>query len=1042
MHESCFTAQFIPVNNPSLIFQSFLLPPMELKQLTITNFKSISKTTLNICTFTAITGLNGSGKSNILDAIMFCLDKGNMRMMRVECYKDLIRAGEQSCTVEMVFTSLVIRREVTREGKSKVYVNNHPASLSTVRTVTAAFNILLIQQGTITKFLHTNDLQSFINYCVGTVNHYKQRLSTVMDKENKLNGVKKQLSDRIAPFFSRLRAERENTISNRKRMGRKKVVEERLAYARRIERLLELVEMQCINEHKKNIKQKLERINRSAQRRQHCKEEKVKMMEMKDEMNALQEREKRAVPVVQPAKTRGKEIEEMISIMEGGMDVVGVDEERLALQEDVMRIERELEGHVLERRSGKSANGNDGSTGICGKNEDSVLNYKNTLLEMSNDVKSVGDNVKKLKELSEKIKFVKNEAWVSRTEGRVFELFTLIDSKYKRAVDTILGNKRNYYVVKSSDLVKDIIKDGNGTFIPLDKIKYSDNKYKGNLLIQKIKYREEHRNAFYFLFNNYYVFDNDKDARSFSFDKKVITVTLEGTVYDYRGVISGGMVNVKDMVGKGEIEKVNRENMDVIREMARLIDENVGRGVENDHGSKGGLDDRNRRGGMSGTAREKVIGNFNGVHGECIADSLIKRLNTGASINTTLSNHYNSCNTFIDTSNKKMEKIRVLVQKGTRLNAINKIIEGKDVNRISELRAELVEERRKEEETKIKEKERDKIIEENDKIEQHNEGVRRRKKEIEEYLKGCRVDEEEEVVDSYEIRYNLKNTLVKLEGRKIEENAGEQIEEIMKEGLEGVEKCLMDKEDVLNNAPARDAQVTTMDTIFGTFLKSGSHNFLDLISALNSYLSVNDCLSFIHGAINKYEQEIKDLAVTKKEMDPKNFDLLEKNEEQLTEIKNKIAKLEIDKKKIMKSINEFEIQSEAKRKTFIDNINNTINDIISVFIPECNINIHNDALNITINNNAVSINELSGGQRSLIAVAMMFSCMDARNCLCLFDEIDSALDLGQTQRVSMYLRDKGCQVVVVSLKEGFYSCADVIYQVYKENNYGKVQRVR
>ncbi|ELA47874.1 hypothetical protein VCUG_00594 [Vavraia culicis subsp. floridensis] len=1038
---------------------------MELKQLTITNFKSISKTTLNICTFTALTGLNGSGKSNILDAIMFCLDKGNMRMMRVECYKDLIRAGAQSCEVEMVFTSLVIRREVNRDGKSKIYINNHPASLSTVRTVTSALNILLIQQGTITKFLHTNDLNAFINYCVGTVNHYKQRLSSVMDKEDKLNAVKKQLSDRIAPFFSRLRDERENTISNRKRMGRKKVVEERLASVKRMERLLELVEMQCIDEHKKIIKQKLERINRATQRRLHCKEEKIKIVEMREELNALKEKEKRTVPIVQYLKTRSTEIEEMIGIMEGGMDVVGINEERFTLIEDMMRIRKEINGcggrvrfkdeqdavnDVDKRIACEDSMEKGGGADIC----DEIMNDRNTLLALSTDITNVSKNVEKLKELSNKIEYVKSDACVKRTEGRVFELFTLTDSKYRRAVDTILGNKRNYYVVRNSDLAKDIIKDGNGTFIPLDKIKYIDNKYKQNLLIQKIKYREEHQNAFYFLFNNYYVFDTDKDARTFSFKNKVITVTLEGTVYDYRGVVSGGMVNVKDMVGKREIEKIDRENDEVMGEMARLIDENVSLGVRADnYGREKGLNGHDKTENVSmATGNGKAVGKASGMH---TAECLIKRLNSGVSISSLLSNHYNNCATFIERSSKKSERIRGLVQKGTRLNAINKIIRDKDLNKISELRAELVKERKKEEELKIREKERDRIIKENEGIEQYNERIKKKRIEIEEYLKMSKVDDEDDVVDSYDVRYDLKNTLVKLEGRRMEDNTGEKIEEIMREEFERVEECFV--EDMGNNDVYVDGvhadylqrdntqssvQSKGIKSILYDFLKSKNYNFSDLISTLNSHLSVKDTLSFLHGTVNMYEQEIKDLAVMKKEMDPKNFDLLEKNEQQLTEIKNKIIKLENDKKKIMKSINEFEIQSEAKRKTFIENINSTINGIIGVFIPECNINIQNDALNITINNNAVSINELSGGQRSLIAVAMMFSCMDTRNCLCLFDEIDSALDLGQTQRVSMYLRDKGCQVVVVSLKEGFYSCADVIYQVYKENNYGKVQRVK
>lgn len=57
---------------------------MKIKQIILEGFKSYGKKTIldNLDTqFNAVTGLNGSGKSNILDAICFCLGLTTLRLV-------------------------------------------------------------------------------------------------------------------------------------------------------------------------------------------------------------------------------------------------------------------------------------------------------------------------------------------------------------------------------------------------------------------------------------------------------------------------------------------------------------------------------------------------------------------------------------------------------------------------------------------------------------------------------------------------------------------------------------------------------------------------------------------------------------------------------------------------------------------------------------------------------------------------------------------------------------------------------------------------
>jgi structural maintenance of chromosome 2 len=65
--------------------------------------------------------------------------------------------------------------------------------------------------------------------------------------------------------------------------------------------------------------------------------------------------------------------------------------------------------------------------------------------------------------------------------------------------------------------------------------------------------------------------------------------------------------------------------------------------------------------------------------------------------------------------------------------------------------------------------------------------------------------------------------------------------------------------------------------------------------------------------------------------------------------------------------------------------------------------------------------ELSGGQRSLVALALVLSlCMFKPAPFYILDEVDAALDLSHTQNMGVIIKQRfrGTQFVCVSLKEG------------------------
>jgi structural maintenance of chromosome 2 len=78
-----------------------------------------------------------------------------------------------------------------------------------------------------------------------------------------------------------------------------------------------------------------------------------------------------------------------------------------------------------------------------------------------------------------------------------------------------------------------------------------------------------------------------------------------------------------------------------------------------------------------------------------------------------------------------------------------------------------------------------------------------------------------------------------------------------------------------------------------------------------------------------------------------------------------------------------------------------------------------------------SLTELSGGQRSLLALSLILSMLLFKPApMYILDEVDAALDLSHTQNIGNMLRThfSQSQFIVVSLKEGMFNNANTIFR--------------
>lgn len=214
---------------------------MKVEELIIDGFKSYATRTVISdwdTSFNCITGLNGSGKSNILDAICFVLGITTMSTVRAQNLQDLIykrgQAGVTKASVTIVFDNsdrekspmgfedqahISVTRQIVMGGTSKYLINGHRAQQQSVQQLfqSVQLNInnpnFLIMQGRITKVLNmkSSEILALIEEAAGTRMFEERRekaIKTMAKKEKKVEEILGLLQEEIEPKLETLRTEK------------------------------------------------------------------------------------------------------------------------------------------------------------------------------------------------------------------------------------------------------------------------------------------------------------------------------------------------------------------------------------------------------------------------------------------------------------------------------------------------------------------------------------------------------------------------------------------------------------------------------------------------------------------------------------------------------------------------------------------------------------------------------------------------------------------------------------------------------------------
>ena len=191
---------------------------MKFKQLNITGFKSFSEKTSFLIEdgLTGIVGPNGCGKSNIVEALRWCMGENSAKSMRGSGMEDVIFSGTSNRPAKNIsevtlfldnqtkegpaqykdFDEISVKRKIEKDKGSKYYINDKEVRARDVQTFfadlsTGAHSPSLISQGTIGRLVTAKPIErrSILEEAAGISGIHARR----QEAETRLNAAENNL---------------------------------------------------------------------------------------------------------------------------------------------------------------------------------------------------------------------------------------------------------------------------------------------------------------------------------------------------------------------------------------------------------------------------------------------------------------------------------------------------------------------------------------------------------------------------------------------------------------------------------------------------------------------------------------------------------------------------------------------------------------------------------------------------------------------------------------------------------------------------------
>ncbi len=423
---------------------------MKFKQLNITGFKSFSEKTSFLIEngLTGIVGPNGCGKSNIVEALRWCMGENSAKSMRGSGMEDVIFSGtanrpsknisEVSLTMDnqnkdgpsqyREFDEISVKRKIEKDKGSKYYINDKEVRAKDVQTLfadlsTGAHSPSLISQGRIGQLVTAKPIErkSILEEAAGISGIHSRR----QEAETRLNAAENNLKR-----ADELKRQQQKQLDNLKKQA-----EEATKY-KEISREIKKAEAGLyylkIKEIEKDKKQIIEKLN-----------------ELDDEISAinidfnhnntlLEEENKKLAPL------RDKKMESAASLQKLNLDMSNLEAEEArvkSLQDKLEKSIKTIESD-LEREKSISLDAELNEKRVS-KEKDELLKTENELIEVeTSSSKELKNSKTQLENLLAKLDTMLNE--IEKDIDKNKKITKEIFRKLKQLVKNITSSQEEY----------------------------------------------------------------------------------------------------------------------------------------------------------------------------------------------------------------------------------------------------------------------------------------------------------------------------------------------------------------------------------------------------------------------------------------------------------------------------------------------------------------------------------------------------------------------------------------------------------------------
>ena len=364
---------------------------MKFKNLEMTGFKSFpEKTTVLIEKgLTGIVGPNGCGKSNIVEALRWCMGENSAKSIRGSGMEDVIFSGTSNRPSKNIsevsllldnsekngplqykeFEEISVKRKIEKDKGSKYYINDKEVRARDVQTFfadlsTGAHSPSLISQGRIGQLVTAKPIErkSILEEAAGISGIHARR----QEAETRLNAAENNLKR-----ADELKRQQQKQLDNLKKQAEEATRYKEISnQIKKIEAGLYFLKIKEIENEKKQIQEKLSELD-----------DEISAINIDyNHNNTLLEEENRKL-----SPLRDKKMESAATLQKLNLDMTNLVEEEVRVKSLQEKLEKSIKtvDSDLEREKSISLDADLNEKRIS-KEKDDLLNTENKLLEVEN----------------------------------------------------------------------------------------------------------------------------------------------------------------------------------------------------------------------------------------------------------------------------------------------------------------------------------------------------------------------------------------------------------------------------------------------------------------------------------------------------------------------------------------------------------------------------------------------------------------------------------------------------------------------------------